>query len=316
MKKLPDLEAWAVFAKIVEAGSFAKAANELGLSPATVSKAVTRLEARLQTALFHRTSRKMSLTDSGRSVVERAARILDEGESAEAEVTTRSKSPRGLVRLAAPMSFGIRHVAPVLPEFMSTYSEVSLEVDFRDELVDLIDGRFDLALRIASVADSSLLARRICAVRILLVGSPAYFDRHGRPAHPQELAGHRALFYTNSGPIDAWRFKHQRHGDFAIGMATPLRVNNAEALTPALVAGLGIALQPEFLVWEHLREGSLESVMPNWSAPPIALHIVTPPNRARPVRVQLLIDYLVNRFANAPWAHSAQSSKRRAPHAH
>ncbi len=312
MNKLPDFEAWAVFAKVVEVGSFAKAAAQLGLSQATVSKAIARLESRLQTALFQRTSRKMSLTESGRVAVERATRILDEGEAVEAEVKAQSNSPRGLVRLAAPMSFGVGHLAPVLPDFMTAYPEVSLEVDFNDDLVDLIDGRFDIALRISSLADSSMLARRLCTVRILLVASPAYLDKHGRPTHPRELADHRALFYTNSTPIDAWHFKHRRHGDFSIGMATPLRVNNAEAATPALLAGLGLALQPEFLVWEHINAGTLETVMPEWYAPHIALHIVTPPHRARPARVELLIEYLAKRLASAPWAQPLPAVKRRA----
>ena len=312
MTKLPDLEAWAVFAKVVEVGSFAKAAGELGLSQATVSKAIARLETRLQAALFHRTSRKMSLTESGRVAVERATRILDEGEALESEVKAQANSPRGLVRLAAPMSFGIWHVAPVLPEFMAAYPEVALEVDFSDEMVDLIGGRFDVALRISNLADSTLLARRLCTVRVLLVASPAYLDRYGRPEHPRELANHRALFYTNSIQVDAWRFKHRRQGDFTIGMTTPLRVNNADAANPALLAGLGLALQPEFLVWEHVNDGSLETVMPDWYAPHIALHIVTPPHRARPARVELLIEYLAQRLASAPWAQPLPAAKRRA----
>lgn len=312
MMRLPDLEAWAVFSKVVEMGSFAKAAAELGLSQSTVSKAITRLEARLQTTLFHRTSRKMSLTESGRIAVDRATRILEEGEAVEAEVKAQSTIPRGTVRLAVPMSFGVGHLAPVLPEFMASYPDVSLEVDFSDELVDLIGGRFDIALRISSLSDSTLLARRMCTVRILLVAAPGYLDIHGRPEHPRELASHRALLYTNSTPIDAWRFKHRRQGDFAIGLKTPLKVNNAEALNPALVAGLGLALQPEFLVWEHLKSGTLESVMPDWFSPAIALHIVTPPHRARPARVQLLIEFLAQRLASAPWAQHAPSKKRRA----
>ena len=311
MTKLPDLEAWAVFAKVVEVGTFAKAAGELGMSQATVSKAITRLEARLQTALFQRTSRKMSLTESGRLAVERATRILDEGEAVEADVKAQSNSPRGLVRVAAPMSFGLVHLAPVLPDFMTAYPDVVLEVDFSDEMVDLIGGRFDIALRISSLADSTLLARRMCTVRILLVASPAYLDRHGRPEHPRELADHRALFHTNSTPIDSWRFKHRRQADFTIGMTTPLRVNNAEALNPALLAGLGLALQPEFLVWQHLQDGTLETVMPDWHVPHIALHIVTPPHRARPARVELLIAYLAQRLASAPWAQPVPAAKRR-----
>lgn len=302
MHKLPDLEAWAIFAKVAETGSFARAAAEFGLSQATISKAVTRLETRLKTVLFHRTSRRMALTESGRAALERASRILAEGEAVEAEITAQARHPRGHVRLAVPMSFGIAHLSPVLPAFMARHPDITLEIDFDDGIVDLVGGGFDLALRISALADSSLLARRLCGVRVLLVGAPAYFDKRGRPAHPRELAHHDALFYTQSRFGAAWRFGHAQHGDFSISVQAALRVNNAEALNPALVAGLGVALQPEFLVWHELRAGRLEAVMPAWSPPPIALHIVTPPGRVRPTRVQLLIDHLAKAFEQAPWA--------------
>lgn len=301
-KRLPDLEGWAIFAKVAETGSFVAAAAELGLSQATVSKAIARLEARLESALLHRTSRRMSLTESGRQALERAARILAEGEAVEAEVTEQAAHARGRVRMTVPMSFGIAHLAPLLPAFMARYPEVVLEVDFRDEIVDLVAGGFDLALRISTLTDSSLLARRLCTVRILLVGAPAYFARHGRPGHPRDLTTHRGLFYTNSRLGEAWRFCHWRQGEFAIGVPASLSVNNAEALAPSLLSGQGVALQPEFLVWDDLKKGRLVSVMPEWVAPPIALHIVTPPSRARPARVRVLIDFLADRFHRAPWA--------------
>jgi len=304
MNKLPDLEAWAIFAKVAEAGSFAQAADELSVSQATVSKAITRLERRMKATLFHRTSRRMSLTDSGLSALERASRILEEGEAVEAELTEQSASLRGPIRMAAPMSFGLSHVAPALPQFMARHLEVMLDIEFSDELVDLVANRFDLALRISTLADSSLLSRRLCTVHILLVGAPAYFERHGRPHHPRDLANHRALRYVYSRSGPSWRFRHPRHGEFAQAMPTPLQVNNAEALAPALRAGLGLALQPEFLVWQDLQSGVLETVMDDWQVEPIALHIVTPPGRTRPARVQALMNYLAEHFTSEPWARS------------
>lgn len=302
MKRLPDLEAWAIFAKVAECGSFARAAAELTLSQATVSKAISRLEARMKTMLLHRSSRRLSLTEAGHAALERASRILAEGEAVEADIAEQSSSLRGLVRVTAPMSFGLSHLAPLLPEFMARHPEVELDFHFSDEQVDLMTKRLDLALRIASLADSSLLARRLCSVRILLVGSPAYFARHGRPSHPRELSAHRALLYSNAPGGEFWRFRHAEQGEFALEMPTSLRVNNAEALTPALRAGLGLALQPEFLAWRDLQAGELETVMMDWQVDPIALYILTPPGRSRPARVQALIDYLAARLAVAPWA--------------
>lgn len=304
MKKLPDLEAWAIFAKVAETGSFARTAAELGLSQATISKAITRLEGRMKTMLFHRTSRRMSLTESGHAALERAARILAEGEAVEAEVTEQSTSLRGPIRIAAPMSFGVSHLAPLLPEFMERHPDVVLDVHFSDEMVDLVALGVDLALRISTLADSSLLARRLCTVRILLVGSSAYFERHGRPVHPRDLTGHRILQYSYSRGGSNWRFRHKRHGEYAQALSASLLANNAEALAPALRSGLGLALQPEFLAWKDLQSGALETAMDDWQVESIALHIVTPPGRSRPARVQALIEYLAERFAAAPWAQA------------
>nr|WP_316639311.1 LysR family transcriptional regulator [uncultured Roseateles sp.] len=302
MSKLPDLEAWAIFAKVAETGSFAKAAADLAISQPTVSKAITRLEGRLRTTLFHRTSRKMSLTASGQASLERATRILSEGEAIEAEVTEQSKSLRGTIRIAAPMSFGVSHLGPALPEFMERHPEVTLDLHFSDELTDVVAQGFDLAMRISALPDSSLLARRLCTVRILLVGAPSYFEQHGHPTHPRELATHRALRYVHARVGEAWRFRHARQGEFAQVVPSSLRVNNAEALMPALRAGLGLALQPEFLAWEDIRAGRIEPTLPDWIVPPIALHIVTPPGRAKPARVQALIEFLARHFSTAPWA--------------
>ncbi|MCQ9615329.1 LysR family transcriptional regulator [Paenalcaligenes niemegkensis] len=303
MIKLPDLQAWAIFAKVAEVGSFARAASELGITQPTVSKAISRLEKQLNVALFHRTSRKMSLTGSGLSALDGASRILREGEELEARLRDNVASLRGTVRISAPMSFGISHLAPLIPAFMQAHPEVILEVSFSDELTDIVADGFDMALRISSLPDSSLLARRLCIVKRYMVGSPRYFELHGTPMHPRDLAQHRSLQYMYESSGNTWRFQHARHGQFAQTVPAFLRVNNAEALIPALCSGLGLAVQPEFLVWEELKAGVLTVAMPDWEVPPIALHLVTPPSRARPARVQVFMDYLAEHFAKAPWAH-------------
>jgi len=304
MPKLPDLEAWAIFAKTAETGSFVRAAGELGLSKATVSKAITRLEHRLGERLFHRTSRRLSLTETGRVLSVRAAQILADAEAVEAEALAQSATPRGRVRLAAPMSFGLDHVAPALPDFFTAFPAISIDLHLSDEAIDLVGGGFDLALRIAALPASSLVVRRLCQVRRLLVGAPAYFSRHGRPSHPRELSGHACLGYSYLPSGDAWQFTGPAGEGQTVPVTGPLRTNNADAMTPLLRAGIGIALQPEFVVWRDIEDGRLAAVMPDWSAPPIALNIVTPPGGPRPPKVTALIDFLVRRFSEraAPWA--------------
>lgn len=305
MARLPDFEAWAIFAKVAELGSFSGAADELRLSKATVSKAVSRLEERLGTPLFHRSSRKLSLTESGSAAQERASLLLAEGEAIEEAISERGAAPRGLVRLAAPMSFGIAHLKPLLPLFHHAYPQVSIELHLSDERIDLIEQGFDVALRIGQLEDSALKARRLFPVRLPLVGAPALFDRLGRPDHPRDLARYPAIVYTHVRAPGRWYFRHPAEGELTVEVKGPIRTNNGDVILDALLAGTAIAPLPDFLAWKCLADGSLEEVLAHWATgPQLALHLITPPTAIRPARVKVLIDFLAAAFLKPPWTSS------------
>jgi len=297
MAKLPDFEALAIFAKVVELRSFAAAASELALSKATVSKAVGRLEERLGARLFNRTSRRLALTDAGQRLSERAARLLADGEAAESEALAQSAAPRGHVRLAVPMSFGVKAVAPLLPEFFEEYPEVTIDLHLSDATVDLIGDGFDAGIRIARLPDSSLIARRLCAMPRHTVAAASYLKRHGRPTHPMQLAQHRCFGYAYLSTPHVWHYTNAAGEQASVRPAGPLRVNNGEALMPALLAGLGIADLPEFIVGEAIANGDVEVILKGWKQAEGAVHLVTPPGGPRPARVEVLADFLTKKFA-------------------
>jgi DNA-binding transcriptional LysR family regulator len=297
MSKLPDFEALAIFAKVVELRSFAAAAGELALSKATVSKAVSRLEQRLGARLFNRTSRRIALTDAGQRLSERATRLLADGEAAENEALSQSVTPRGLVRLAVPMTFGVKVVAPLLPAFLGQYPDVAIDLHLSDAMVDLIGEGFDAGLRIASLPDSSLIARRLCAMPRYTVAAPAYLAQYGRPTHPMHLAQHRCFAYTYLSTPDVWHYTNAAGEQASVRPGGPLRVNNGEALMPALIAGLGIADLPEFIAGDAVASGELEVILKGWKQTEGSVHLVMPPGGPRPARVEVLAEFLAKHFA-------------------
>ncbi|MEG3174658.1 LysR family transcriptional regulator [Sphingomonas sp. RB3P16] len=292
--RLPDLEAWAIFASVVEHRSFSGAADAIGVSKATVSKAVTRLEAHLGQSLFHRTSRRLTLTENGKGLAEHAARILAEAVAAEEAAHDAATAPTGLVKLSAPMTLGLAWIAPLVAEFLASNPGLEIELNLSDAKVDIVAEGFDIALRIAALPDSSLRARRLGPISVHVVASPAYFDRAGRPTHPAQLGEHPCFGYTN---VNApWRFFGPDGAEAALRPQGPLSSNNGDALLPALRAGLGIALLPDFIVGADLAAGTLEAVLTDWHGPPVALHLMTPPSPLRPARVEALMDFLTERL--------------------
>jgi len=301
MSKLPDFEGLAMFAKVAEEGSFAAAARAMGVSVATVSRGVARLEDRLGARVFNRTSRQLALTEFGRTLCERAGDIYRLAEAAEGAARELSVQPRGLVRLAVPMSFGLRWVAPLMPGFFRRFPEVSVDLHLADSTVDLVADGFDAALRIAALPDSSLVARRLCAVTQYVVASPAYLEREGRPAHPRDLAERPCMSYAYRARSDVWRFTNEAGEEEPVMPNGPLRVTNADALLPMLLDGMALAELPEFIAGEYLADGRLEAVLTDWSLTKGGLYFVTPSARARPAKVGALSDYFAEHLGEPAW---------------
>jgi DNA-binding transcriptional LysR family regulator len=221
---------------------------------------------------------------------------LADGEAAENEALAQSVTPRGLVRLAVPMTFGVRAVAPILPDFLAQYPDVAIDLHLSDAMVDLIGEGFDAGLRIASLPDSSLIARRLCAMPRYTVASPAYLKRYGRPTHPMHLAQHKCLGYAYLSTAGVWNYTNAAGEQASVRPAGPLRVNNGEALMPALLAGLGIADLPDFLVGDAIAAGEVEVILKGWKQTEGSVHLVTPPGGPRPARVEVLADFLAKHF--------------------
>ncbi|MFL9963653.1 LysR family transcriptional regulator [Paraburkholderia sediminicola] len=302
MSKLPDFEGFAMFAKVAEEGSFAAAAATMGVSVATVSRAVTRLEERLGGRLFNRTSRRLALTDYGHMLAERASKIYADAEEAEDIARETSSRPRGLVKLAAPLSFGARWVAPLLPEFFRTYPDIAVELHLTDAHADLIGDGFDAALRIAIMEDSTLAARLIAPVRRFIVASPAYLSRYGRPQHPHDLGAHQCLTFANRSKRDVWRFTHKSGEECTITPTGALRATNVEGLLPTLLAGLAITELPEFVATQYFADKQLEPLLTDWRLPEGGLYFVTPTVRARPAKVSALADFVISKLTPAEWS--------------
>ena len=235
-------------------------------------------------------------------LAERASKIYADAKEAEDFARETSSRPRGLVKLAAPLSFGARWVAPLLPEFFRTYPDISVELHLTDVHADLIGDGFDAALRIAILEDSSLAARLIAPVRRFVVASPTYLSRYGRPQHPHDLGAHQCLTYTKRSKRDVWRFTHKSGEECTITPTGALRATNVEALLPTLLAGLAITELPEFVATQYFPDKQLEPILTDWRLPEGGLYFVTPTARARPAKVSALADFFISKLTPAEWS--------------
>ncbi len=288
------------FAKVVEQQSFSEAGRRLGMSKSAVSKQVSRLEDRLGVRLLNRTTRRVSATEIGTALYERCRRIMAELEEAEQAILHHATAPRGRLRINAPAVFGHMHLAPLLPELLERYPDLSLDVSMSDRVVDLIEDGYDVAVRIAALSDSSLFARKLCDARRVLVASPDYLARHGLPADPAALGGHACLTYSLSPEPSTWSLRGPRGDRASVSVSGPVRIDNGDALMSLALGGAGIALMPTFFCGVAVADGRLTRVLPEYDDPFGGIYAVYPHNRHLSPKVRVFIDHLVAAFSPTP----------------
>jgi DNA-binding transcriptional LysR family regulator len=295
MTELEDIRS---FVEVVDSGGLNRAARRLGVSKSIVSRRISRMEADLGTRLLNRTTRGISPTEAGLELKARGERILAALEEAREAVAHQGAGVVGRLRLSVPLSFGVRHVAPVLSELAQRHPALELDVSYTDRIVDVIGEKLDAAIRIGPLRDSTLVARRIAPVRAVLVASPGYLARNGRPGTPADLATHHCLIYTGRTVAD-WQFRSGKRV-VSIRPESRLRSDSGEAILQWVVAGLGIADLPSFLVSDAIESGSIEPLLIDYPMPEHGIHVVRPPGAWLPGKVRVLIDALVERFGGEP----------------
>jgi DNA-binding transcriptional LysR family regulator len=297
MDRFREMEA---FVAVVEAGSFVAAGDLMRVSKAAVSRAVQELETRLGARLLQRTTRRLSITEAGRAYYERCKQILAELEEADSAVGAVTGHAVGRLRINAPLSFGIRHLAGVWGGFMGRYPEVTLEIDLSDRIVDVVEEGFDAVIRISPMLDSTLVHRRLATTRIIPCASPDYVATHGCPMHPDELADHHIIGYDYAAHGDLWRFTGP-DGVREVMTRPRARANNGDTCRGLALAGQGVTLQPDFMVGDDLAAGTLVPVLPGYSGREIGIYVVYPSRKHLSVKVRALVDFLVKAFAQPSW---------------
>ena len=298
MARLEDMEN---FMRVVETGSISGAAERLGIAKSAVSRRLSDLEARLGVQLFRRTTRRLDITDSGRGFYERCLGILSDVEEAEQAVSQAHGRLNGRLRVAVPLSFGLLHLGPAINDFMGAHPGLEFDLDLNDRQVDLVAEGFDLALRIADLDDSSLIARRLATMRTVVCASPGYLARAGVPQSPSELAEHGCLVYSNARDPTLWRFRGVGGDDQTVRVRACMRANNGDFLRQAASAGQGICMLPTFIAYRAIETGRLTPILTEYTWPSYNAYAVYPQTRHLSQRVRVFVDYLAERFAGVPY---------------
>lgn len=309
---LDNLTAMASFASVVDEGSFSRAAARLGLSKSAVSKQIARLEDRLGTRLLNRTTRRLALTEAGTRLYERSQRIVAEAEAAAAEAGSLQTEPSGLLRVSTGMSFGQDHLAPRLPALLERFPGLSIELMLNDRVVDMVEEGYDVALRIAHLPDSPLIARRLAPVRRVLAAAPSYLERRGVPTVPRDLQDHDCLGYTYSSTATAWTLNGP-DGVHHHRFRPRVLINNGNALTALAASGMGVLQMPTFILERYLISGSLVMVLPDYELSPLGLYAVYPPGRPLAAKVRAFIDFAAATFTDPPYWDAACRERAAGP---
>lgn len=296
------LHAIATFVRVVEAGSFVRAADRLDVSVSAVSRAVAELETHLQARLLNRTTRRLSLTEAGRAFYERAVEVLADLEEAEQAAIAGTAVPRGTLRLSCSIAFGVRHLAPALASFLERYPEVRADVELSDRAVDLVEEGFDLAVRIGAIGSQHLVGRRIGTTRLVCCAAPAYLARHGEPRTPAELANHTCLTYEYAPTRNVWRFTDRSGQEHATRIGGRLHANNGRFLEAMAVQGMGIVAEPDFIVGPDLRAGRLQRVLCDYLLPAAPILVVYPSRRHLSAKVRAFSDHLAQQHEDASFS--------------
>lgn len=289
------------FVRVVESGGISAAADRMNIAKSVISRRLKELEQHLGVELFHRTTRQMNLTDSGRAFYQQTARILADIIEAEHATSQFHGALKGNLKVALPLSFGLMHLGPAINEFLQTHPDIEFDLDFNDRHVDLLAEGFDLAIRIASLPDSSLIARRLAPIQTILCASPAYLESTGTPQSPVELIDHRCMVYNLISNLEYWNLFDAANQLIKTRITPYLKASNGEFLRDAAIDGQGIVLLPTFIVYREIERGTLAPILTNYHAPPLAAYAIYPQTRHLSQRVRAFVDFLVKRFEGVPY---------------